>query len=1807
MEQYLTIFNSVISESQYDKLNKLVVEEDLHKLLKTSYSTYLQNNGIEVGIETSRRFKSILIEMGYAILKSKLNVNAFTSILSSSINKSELYQQRTIQEDIGTISETEENSQKEASQEEIKIIKKFPFCMLSKGYIPTYKGELLFTLILDVVYILYTHLCSIVSDESEVTEECESCKTKLAELVNSLLQEDLLMYEFCILYLPYEMLRKASILSENATKSYEKNVVQVNTKKIFRQDRFNMIREESEGYSKLITLLSPTLYRKVTLEDSQKDKKRRTSMIFSLIGYFNLDPNYVCFLIAEAIEYTMSNTLFSCNYNLLHSGKTKPSDHHHNENDDADNFDDAILFYLHLLKLGNFNKENITHILGFKLSLYTNNGVLVRGKAKTTDDDLCPGEPRIKLLRSKSINQETPLALYRCCALLLSHELIDFSTLHPYICFNLTELKDIQKGIDDQFITYGKSLVKVNLNKKKDEKPLKVPAKDDANLDIAIRMNQYSKSDATFTPSEAYHILGLLTELLYLQDWQNSLVLIKELYLLGVDSAAYTPIRKALCHLVNVVINPLYSKISPTSVACFYTRPINFVEQEKVQSGRAIMCNIQNIIPQSAIKGNTNWDTFLPSLIPILKLLRHHLSTDILLFTKLCRLLKHFLLLKMKNDPIGRDILSNNGSNYNVNTIPATIKRSFYETMIILKICILPASSLIENNPAAANELWRAIKLLPYQIRYTLYKCGEKFTEYPGYRLQNPLSLDYPKQIENLTNSHGEWEYEDEGDGSELTIYEDVGVAPIIYMYRCKAFADIKYYTRRLSTDTIKKFSCSLAMTAMHTFPEILCDQVVDHILIMENVIPLYSELFKVSTDYSLDVLSFSALMILTLQYPKIPKLSYETNLEGHWYKNLCSFIGTIYRNYPSLEMIPIWRHLIQRLINRDGSDILLYNEILQKMGGCINVSDGISSQMIEGRGGGEFLKAETALFGAKEKGSPRAIRRLRELLLTDQLALPMVVLIQRQIVLSLQSTSDTVQPLPSRCSQIDRWNLLFHQFLDFLSMNDDYLGKYIETVLSLDKTNMQPGKQFIAVLQTFSGDYKFSIPYSYTVIRPVVRLSVLQSLMTKSSNSSRYELSEQSRYSLKHKGFEISTVLPSFNPLNISLQELEEVSISFVPNADLWRFITPLLYHLFWTFSLYDISLPETLYEEQMKRLKNNLKQLQENIAKGSDTISEFKQMKNEIETSLKGLEKDLKVQRVHNSKIQAYLLSIQDRLFMTHTFECTVTPDKDDAKKKEDEIQLRKSIDAMVQHLVVPRMFQSPDDALYCAKFFNLLHSLNIPGFASFRFYNSIFTLVAPLCFTLTEHESLCLSTFLKEILKPLVTWMKDKSVYIKDAQPFSGFKTSQYPAGAPFEYFESIFKRWEMKLMYICISCLVGTPKPREKQMDDNKVTTWDGNKAPSSAVSRTIYTPDNITTISNLRLLNQLQKFFPYRKPVAEVLCATVSTLQDSVIEDLKLSARSYVTILSQAVRQKMFVEDKSFNHEAYRRLIAGQQDIDPSTIKIGIAERSKKQVENSVANLADANAKVKNRKDDMEVISEKNGKDSEKKSSKESGIITQINGQMISDGKRYTREQPRPRDRDREKEREKEKERDRSIEGNWRERREIERSRVDRDRDRDRNRDKDRDRVDGNDRTIQKERDRVKERGRTKDSHERERNGTRSIERDNKRNDLPEENRGKERERKRERDNSHTNKSSDVPGRGKKRGADRMSPSLNDDPPINSKESHAKEGIGQTNKRARTIPPNPSTGSNNQKTPPNKNGRDNGSGGGYNRGRGYRGK
>ncbi|XP_012937232.1 THO complex subunit 2 [Aplysia californica] len=158
----------------------------------------------------------------------------------------------------------------------------------------------------------------------DVESSCsdDTSREKFLSLVNALRQvvvPDGLLKE----RLDQDSLELAGLVASQ--QGFNQKYVKTKTRLYYKQQKFNLLREESEGYSKLITELNQDITGKLTWEQVLQNIK-------SLIGCFDLDPNRVLDIILEAFE--------------CHPEEYK--------------------FYIPLLRAYIIDKLTLCHILGFK-------------------------------------------------------------------------------------------------------------------------------------------------------------------------------------------------------------------------------------------------------------------------------------------------------------------------------------------------------------------------------------------------------------------------------------------------------------------------------------------------------------------------------------------------------------------------------------------------------------------------------------------------------------------------------------------------------------------------------------------------------------------------------------------------------------------------------------------------------------------------------------------------------------------------------------------------------------------------------------------------------------------------------------------------------------------------------------------------------------------------------------------------------------------------------------------------------------------------------------------------------------------------------------------------------------------------------------------------------------------------------------------------------------------------------------------------------------------------------------------------
>ena len=130
-------------------------------------------------------------------------------------------------------------------------------------------------------------------------------------LINLLLNEKMITRIQLIEKFEQHLLIQIGFFSEE---EYKNKFTKINTK-IYEQNKFNLLREESEGYSKLISFLFDINELQKMLEE--KELEIVYEKILKIIGYFNLDSYRVLDIALEIFKYSPFNLNYIKIFDIL--------------------------------------------------------------------------------------------------------------------------------------------------------------------------------------------------------------------------------------------------------------------------------------------------------------------------------------------------------------------------------------------------------------------------------------------------------------------------------------------------------------------------------------------------------------------------------------------------------------------------------------------------------------------------------------------------------------------------------------------------------------------------------------------------------------------------------------------------------------------------------------------------------------------------------------------------------------------------------------------------------------------------------------------------------------------------------------------------------------------------------------------------------------------------------------------------------------------------------------------------------------------------------------------------------------------------------------------------------------------------------------------------------------------------------------------------------------------------------------------------------------------------------------------------
>ncbi|KAK3994847.1 transcription factor/nuclear export subunit protein 2-domain-containing protein [Cladorrhinum sp. PSN332] len=671
----------------------------------------------------------------------------------------------------------------------------------------------------------------------------------------------------------------------------------------------------------------------------------------------------------------------------------------------------------------------------------------------------------------------------------------------------------------------------------------------------------------------------------------------------------------------------------------------------------------------------------------------------------------------------------------------------------LLKRLLVPALSLGEPNSAVVDRVWHLLKQYPIQTRFYIY---------------------------------AEW---NEGSISRLEPMR-------------KAFARTKLETlaklKRLSLTNISEMAKGLAKIA-YPSPGVVCKVALAQIEAYSNFIEAFVECSKYFTDLGYDVLVWAILSSLGGQQRSRTQAD-SVLLTSRWLQALSRFSGKVFERYSNVDPSPILRYVHSQLLEGNSTDLVILKELIVSMGGVVSDVDFTDAQL-RAMTGGELLRRETLInLGDKRSTSVRSSGRLMKALSNSKLAGQLLINIAqyRQNAIYAENGSARIKYL---ATVVDDTHQVLLQYLDLLRSNldADTFNSLVPDIIRLMR------------------DFGLEANLAFLIRRSSIRWEV------KSPTSARDSPSQAAKSAADGDGDVAmdaddttpETQVDNGNKSPISrmpeslaeaLAPLIEEIPSVFPNQS-WRYISPTGYVFFWSLSLGSLLFPQDSYQAENTRLKK----LAEDVMRDRTDMTRAGMNKktskrNEILDRQKRL---LKEQSEGLERFSKSRLHIGRHL--NTWFPAGIA--KADAAS-----------DSLLEQCILPRLQLSPVDAEYCFRLIKFLHEFSTPNFKLMSLYDRLFNhnRLRAIIFTCTVREAEHLGRFLKHILGDLSKWHGDKNAYEKEAlglkevdktRHYLGFASAFDSDNKPTEFIEhdqykELLFKWHKELNSALRACLNGT---------------------------------------------------------------------------------------------------------------------------------------------------------------------------------------------------------------------------------------------------------------------------------------------------------------------------------------------------------------------------------------------------------------
>ncbi|WVR05355.1 hypothetical protein IAU60_002369 [Kwoniella sp. DSM 27419] len=1122
-------------------------------------------------------------------------------------------------------------------------------------------------------------------------------------------------------------------------------LVKKNTTLFFKQRKYNLLRECSEGFSGLIVLLTssdalPQSAAEVSAESvtaREQRAKRVWSKTMGLIGYFNLSPPRVLDVILE---------IASCHV-AVH-----------------------WRFFLELLKCSPWGAAAIS----------------AEGKGKGRAADAWPASELIAIGQALDVDADrvlaqvlgfkfgfyqrpeggdTPVGLVYTAALLVKHGFVSLADLLPFLAPDDTQMEDIRNKWHSSLSARSGPANALSMSVLLDDD---APASSSAN-----------DADASGTPAKPpqEQRIQLLQALLAIGDLPSSL------YFLGRfpwTAQSHTAIADLVLRNIAYCLDGLYRSLAGQKTE------IDDEDQDLAATAPTIPDNHKEVVPSlmSPAPPDTSrkrFQFFYPDWsgqlepwhsiedihtkgLPLLALVRGLGGRDSSIMTKLCRIgAVHFATLR-KEKEAGLGIGQPRSKQH------SALTEEMRPWLDLTRVALLPSLSGSSATASFDIELWSMLRFFPYPVRYSLY--GEWRDSTCSFKGRNPCLVaaqaaaectkEVQKALRRVTSSSTS--------GSTTAASQ----------------------AERYSARYLAKLS--------HGNPLFLWTTAVTQVKAYPNIGQAIVDAGRYMTQLSFDVATF--VMLDTLSDDRAQRLNETGTGVALWLERLSKFVGDFNRRYANMDLDPVLQYIVNRLMRGHSGDLIILEKLLSTMSGMEPVpNDGVSETQLQAYAGGREMVREAfnatriSIAPPQEPGStdkpkeapvdkiknikkslPRLVHALRD----TNLAIPIWIALAQTRQAVIDKLSNT--PLKAMVLVQDSCHTAFMQFGDFLveqlsseeqmsgipdlaELVKDFglefgtafqilrprLNAELERVKADEKAAIQ--KRLLAEKEAMNG--RLQSPSVEEVGEPSIGSQTTPQLDVVMAEAVKAETVDGPQLASSANGGTVPEPKPAKPKLGwpSALQQTIDQAKELIPK-EANDIMGSAFFVIFWHLTMSDIAYSAVSYDAAIKSIKRNISNVSgwRIMAKDKTALAEQQAELVRLKARVGVLEKEKDShQAVVNGPNRRRL-----RLESSQWF------DKSVIEKGQSRLSAY-----LHQYCFYPRAILSPCDAVFVAKFIRTAHDLGTPGFSTLFTYNAFFgNNLAACIFSCTDSEARNLGRCLAAIMTDLDAWHRDEKTYRREA---------------------------------------------------------------------------------------------------------------------------------------------------------------------------------------------------------------------------------------------------------------------------------------------------------------------------------------------------------------------------------------------------------------------------------------------------------